>query len=151
DRKWDERFAAMDSDHNGQLSLAEFKAARGHGPEGRRGGPDADSRGFEGRRFGGRGFGRKAGHFDGTPSHGGPGGARPGPEAGVQGGPDGGPAAKPVDVTREMFMRRALTRFDLLDSNDDGKITAAERDAVRAFRGPGHGGGPARPDGKPPR
>jgi hypothetical protein len=56
-----------------------------------------------------------------------------------------------MDVTKEMFMRRALTRFDLLDSNDDGKITAAERDAARPFRGPGHGGGPARPDGKPPR
>ncbi len=130
DKRFNERFAAMDTDHNGQLSPAELRAAH----DGRDGpGPYKGGRGFGGPGFGGRGH-------DGP---GGPGG--PGPHR--DGGPDGAPKAGDPkdggDMTKAEFSKRALTMFDLLDSNDDGKITAAERDAAPSgHRGfPGHGGG----------
>lgn len=99
-RREDERFAAADTNKDGQLSKAEFEAA--HGRLGRDGG-----------------------------MHGGPGG-----DQGPMGGPEHGMGGRPGhemgggDITREQFMRRSMTMFNVLDTNQDGKITMAERDAA---------------------
>lgn len=125
DRRRAERFAALDTDKNGQLSLQEFSAPR---PER---GPDGNGPGLDGMGPGGA-------HHGGM-RHG-------GPKFGWGRGPDRGPEG---DVTKADFMRPGLTYFDLLDSNDDGKITMAERDAAMTH----HRGGPRPigPDGIPPK
>lgn len=115
DKIFAERFAALDTDRNGQLSPAELRA----GKEVAR--PDMD------HADKGHGFGRPG---------------RGGWSGGPDGGRDDGPQGRGFegDVTKDAFAKRALTKFDLLDSNDDGKITAAERDAAAGQGGfPGHG------------
>jgi hypothetical protein len=37
-------------------------------------------------------------------------------------------------ATREQFRERALARFDRVDANHDGTVTAAERQAMRGQR-----------------
>lgn len=87
----DQRFAAMDTDHDGTISAQEMQAYR----EQRRAEWQA--------RRGGGGGGERAGR----------------------------PAPRPV--TAEAFRTRALAMFDRLDTNHDGKIDAAERDAAPRF------------------
>lgn len=129
----EQRFAALDTDHDGKISAAERQAERDHRRVERFSAMDTDHNGQlsqqeleaartaraedgqDGRGPRGRGFG------------GGRGFGRGGDSAG--------------DIAKADFMAPALTRFDLLDSNDDGKITAEERDAAMArfHRGPrGH-------------
>lgn len=109
------RFAALDTDKNNQISREEFRAgaARRDGRDDagfRADGPPPPGRpGFEGRKDGDRR---------------GPGGNR-------GKGDFHGPRDDQADVTKEQFMARPLRLFDILDSNDDGKITAAEREAAR--------------------
>lgn len=90
----DQRFAAMDTDHDGTISAQEMQAYR----EQRRAEWQA--------RRGGGGGGERAGRPD-------------------------RPAPRPV--TAEAFRTRALAMFDRLDTNHDGKIDAAERDAAPRF------------------
>ncbi|WP_150294976.1 EF-hand domain-containing protein [Sphingobium estronivorans] len=102
-QRLDERFAAMDSDKNGQISKAEFMAAH-PGRDGMR-----DHMGP-----GGRGWG-----------HGGPGRGM------MRGGLDGG-MQKDGAMTKAEFMARPLAMFDKADTNHDGKVTADEMKAARA-------------------
>ena len=106
------RFAALDTDKNGQLSQSEFETARerGPGPDGPRlrmgrGGPDGPG--------GPPGFGR------GGP--GGPGG-RIGPDADNDG-----------KISFAEFTARGAEAFTRADANKDGTITIAE---LQALRGP---------------
>lgn len=131
----EKRFAALDTNKDGKISDTERQAERdAHRAErfaaldtdkngqlsqqefdaARKGGPDGGKPGFRGGKGPGGGEGRKFGG---------------------RGGRDRAPKG---DVTKADFMAHALTRFDLLDSNDDGKITAEERDAAMARfnRGP---------------
>jgi Ca2+-binding EF-hand superfamily protein len=98
----DARFAALDTDRNGQISKAEFAA--GHQA---RADKRAERGGPEGRRWGGR-------------HHRGPGGF--GPMAG---------AGKDGTVTKAQFLAGATERFDRLDANKDGFVTADEMKTAR--------------------
>ncbi|HYI48553.1 MAG TPA: EF-hand domain-containing protein [Allosphingosinicella sp.] len=107
-------FDRLDADRNGSITreeMAQAHAAR-RGP----GGPGAE------------GGGRR-----------GPGMRHRGPRGGF-----GGPGMRGMRgqrmfgeqgfVSREQFRERALARFDRLDSNRDGTVTAAERQAARGQR-----------------
>lgn len=109
ERRTDERFAMIDANHDGQLSRAEFGAAHQRPMPGP----------------------------DGTPPPPGPlGDRKDGPGHGWHhraGGPGGwgkGQDDPEATVTKAEFMARPLALFDRMDSNKDGKITAAERAAA---------------------
>lgn len=103
-----ERFKALDTDGNGQLSLAEFAAAHDRAM-----GPGAKGRGMapgEGpHRMGMRGMGR--------------GGMMMARMA---------DANKDGVITREEFIAAHLKHFDMMDANKDGSVTPAERKAAMA-------------------
>lgn len=132
DRRFAERFAALDTDHNGQLNPVELRAA-----DDRRVGRDRDTdspppRGpafSDALAFGGRGHGGwKYG----------PGNTHESVSRNRRNS-----ASEITPLTKAAFSKRTLAIFDLLDSNDDGKITAAERDAApnhRDFSGNPDGG-----------
>lgn len=108
-------FDRLDADHNGSITreeMAQAHAAR-RGP----GGPGAEGGGRP--HPGMRHRGRRGGGF------GGPGmrGMRGQRMFGEQG-----------FVSREQFRERALARFDRVDANHDGTVTAAERQAARGQR-----------------
>lgn len=111
-QRQDAWFASADTDKNGQLSRAEFGAARDARAEGR-GGPDGEGRGFG--REGRGGFG-KFGHGHGF----GRGGFGPG-RADVN---------KDGVVTRDEMLAQAMTMFTAADTDKDGTVTAAERQAA---------------------
>jgi hypothetical protein len=125
-----DRFAQIDTDKNGAISKAEFAAAEDH-----RGPPEGPPMG--GRRFGSMG-GPMMGHGRAMMFHrGGMEGGRfrgPLPFARPHGGPEGKPGAP---LTRSDFVNQGLARFDKVDTDHDGKISQAEREAARgAMRGP---------------
>ena len=110
DARHQARFDRLDANGDGAISREEFSAARtqrGERPEGVRGRPGAPGgerlgpRGMRGMAMGMRGPGRMAG---GDPNR---------------------------VVTRAEFEAAALARFDAVDANDDGVVTAAERQARR--------------------
>ncbi len=103
------RFERLDANRDGSISRAEFDQARSHRQEHR-----AERR------------------------------ADRGPGAGMRGGRRGGPGMRGMRgergqrlfgeqgfVTREQMRERALARFDRLDANRDGTLTAAERQQAR--------------------
>jgi Ca2+-binding EF-hand superfamily protein len=104
-------FERLDANRDGSISRAEFDQARSARAErreqraGRRGdrGPGAGMHGMRGMRHGGHGMRG--------------GGERLFGEQGF--------------VTREQMRERALARFDRLDANRDGTLTAAERQQAR--------------------
>lgn len=103
----DEMFARLDTDGNGAISKAEFNAMSAmHGKRGDHGG-DAEGKGH---RMGKRG---------------GPGKMM-----------DMADANKDGAITQAEFTAGALTRFEQMDTDNDGQVTAAEqkaaRDAMRA-------------------
>jgi hypothetical protein len=130
-----DRFAQIDTDKNGSISKAEFAAVEerrgpaGAGPMGRdRMGPMGGP--MMGHPMMGHGRamlfhrgGMEGGRFRG-----------PLPFARAPGGPEGKPGAP---LTKSDFVNQGLTRFDKADTDHDGKISPAERDAARgAMRGP---------------
>lgn len=156
----DERFKALDQNGDGSISRAEFDAAHqdrgprgprpdgsppmaGNGPDGAPppagamadGGPDAPP------PPPGKG-GRHEGRHDGFGRHG-----RMGPMMG--GGMFGfalADADKNGQVTLAEATSAALARFDRMDANKDGKLTAQERrDAMKQMRGHGRKDGPRKP------
>lgn len=110
-------FDRLDADHNGSITREEMAAARAHrrGP----GGPGAEG--------------------GGPPPH--PGMRHRGPRGAGMGGPGmrGMRGQRMFGeqgfVSREQFRERALARFDRVDANHDGTVTAAERRALREQRG----------------
>jgi hypothetical protein len=125
------RFAALDANKDGNISRAEwdqadtaraakaqerraeFAAKRGATPAG----AQADGARPEMRGHGG-GRGGRGGHM-------------------MRGGGFGTNGAQ--SVTQAEFVAQSLARFDAMDANKDGKVTAAERSAAREARGGGHG------------
>ncbi len=98
-------FDRLDADRNGSITREEM--AQAHANRGGPGGPGGPGMRHRGMR------------------HGGPGmrGMRGQRMFGEQG-----------FVSREQFRERALARFDRLDANHDGTVTAAERQAARGQR-----------------
>lgn len=119
----DRMFARLDADKNGAISKAEFAAApppgaRGSGGPGPEGGPPpmgAGPGGPDGPHH--RGMGRR-GHHGGKM---------------MGGGMMGGEFAMSASTTisRAQFVTAGLTRFDRVDTDHDGRISDAERDAAR--------------------
>jgi Ca2+-binding EF-hand superfamily protein len=112
-------FDRLDADHNGSITreeMAQAHARRGPGGPGAEGGP----RGPGGR--GGPGM-----------RHRGPGGPG-GPGMGMRGMRGQRLFGEQGFATREQFRERALARFDRVDANHDGTVTAAERQAMRGQR-----------------
>lgn len=126
-----ERFSEIDTDKNGSISKAEFAAADEHrGPPrfGRMGGP---GRAMLFSHRGGEGMMMMRGRLPFAPPPG-------GHERGAPGRPGtNGFDRKPGEaLTKSDFVTRGLARFDKVDTDHDGKISAAERDAARPMRGP---------------
>jgi len=149
----EKRFAELDTNHDGKISQAERdakrQAERARRTAERFAALDTDKNGqlspqeFGAPREGGPGMGKgdSGGWRHGRWGHGGWG----------QGGWGRGPQG---DVTKTDFMAPMLRHFDMLDSNDDGKITAEERDAAMARFGHGrddHGPGGRGADADRPR
>lgn len=108
-------FASMDSDGNGTITAAEREASRGKMVAQHFATMDADSNGsLSLAEF-------QAGHEEGADG-------RPGPRGGKMGRMMGGMMDR--DLSRDQFMSRPMAMFDRLDTNKDGQITAAERDAA---------------------
>lgn len=57
----------------------------------------------------------------------------------VAAGPGNGPLRTQADISKADFIKQAEARFTAMDSNKDGKITAAEHAAQRPGRGMGPG------------
>lgn len=109
----DGMFDHLDLDHNGSISRDEMSQAR----ERRQA-----MRGERGPGPGGPGMG---GHRRMRMMHRGPGGP------GMRGGRGEAMFGEQGFVTREQFRERALARFDRLDADHDGTVTADERRAAR--------------------
>lgn len=107
-------FARLDTDKNGSISKAEFDAGHQMGPGRPPMGRMGDMGGMD--RMHRMGDGPMPGHS---------------PEAG--GPPPQGPMAamKDKSITKAQFVEAGLARFDRVDTDHDGKISSAERDAAR--------------------
>lgn len=112
-----EHFARLDANHDGSISRAEFDQAHAQRGERRAEG----GRGMRGMH----GMGGMHGMRHGGPD--GPGGPGMRGERGERGERMFGEQGF---VTREQMRERALARFDRLDANHDGTLTAAERQAA---------------------
>ena len=127
--KADAMFTAADTDRNGTISRAEFDAAMAtrEAKRSERRAAMAEHRG---------GSERGPGH------HG---------QRGKRGGHGGERLLAMVDangdkaVTPAEMRTAALARFDRIDANKDGQVTAEERAAMRGQRGEGRRGGPGAP------
>lgn len=122
-------FAEIDTDKNGSISKAEFAAAEEHRrEEGPRFGPSHGPMGEHGRAMlfhrgppDGRFMMRGRLPF-----------APPPPGREMRGFGRGGPESRPGEpITKAQFVDRGLARFDRVDTDHDGKISQAERDAAR--------------------
>lgn len=110
----EQHFARLDTDGDGTISPDEFAAARGA-----RGGPEGERGGMRGHRGEGHGeHGMRAMHH----GFGVPGG--PAMVAGVDTDQNG-------SISQTEFANAALSRFDKADTNNDGTVTSAERQAQR--------------------
>ncbi|MBO9668920.1 MAG: EF-hand domain-containing protein [Sphingobium sp.] len=114
-----EHFAEIDTDKNGSISKAEFAAAEEHRGPPRFGQMEGPGRAMLFSRRSREGVMMMRGRLPFAP-------------------PPGGFARKPGDaLTKSDFVNQGLARFDKVDTDHDGKISAAERDAARPMRGPG--------------
>jgi hypothetical protein len=128
-----EHFAEIDTDKNGAISKAEFAAAEEHrgppeGPPmgGRRFGPGGPGRAMLFNHRGREGMMMMRGRLPFAP-----------PPGGFERGGPSGPDRKPGEaLSKSDFVNQRLARFDKIDTDHDGKISAAERDAARPIRGP---------------
>jgi len=124
-------FSRLDADKNGSISKAEFAAAK-PGPGAGQGDGPAMHRAAMGWR----------GHMPHRGPGRGPWGAGPGPEG-----------QQPQTITKADFVARGLARFDKVDTDHDGTLSQAERDAARPAmrdkRGPGRTMPPPPPPAAP--
>jgi Ca2+-binding EF-hand superfamily protein len=127
----DQRFARLDLDHDGRATAEEARQAFAQRREERVGRAferlDADRDGSLSRAEFEQGRERRAEHR-----------AERGPRHGLRGRRHGGPGrhaermfGEQGFVTREQMRERALARFDRLDLDRDGTLTAAERRQAR--------------------
>lgn len=113
----EERFAAIDTDGNGAISPEEFAAARpmrGEGGE---------------ARMGRRGGHHEEGHMGKRGMRGGHGLAERGAMRGMMG--RNADANQDGSVSQAEFTNSILSRFDAADTDKDGTLTSAERQAQR--------------------
>ncbi len=123
-QRLEKRFADMDTDRNGQISKAEFMAAHQARADKRAGMGGPGGHKWRGGPRGGRGMGAEMRDIR---------------NGGV--------------VTKADFIAKGMARFDRLDTNKDGFVTADEMKAARQMmRGQGRGQwrGPAGDRGMPP-
>ena len=144
-------FDAIDTDHNGQISRAEFMAMHDHGP----GWDGEPGPGHEGMRPDGPPPPPGGGPGRNGPGDGGPGG----PHHGMHGPGDMMALVRMADanhdgaISQAEFMTFAMRRFDMADTNHDGKLSPAEQETERrAERARMHEppGGPPPPPPSPP-
>jgi EF hand len=121
-----EHFQEMDADKNGAISEAEFITAHKDRMEDRA--EKRAERGAEGHRGGRHGFG-----------HGGRGGG----DMGMK----GADANNDMAVTKAEFRSAAEARFNKVDANNDGALSADEQKADRKGKRGYHGEMPASPAG----
>jgi Ca2+-binding EF-hand superfamily protein len=112
-------FDHFDLDHDGSITREEMSQARAQ---------HQARRGERGPGPGGPGMG---GHRRMRMMHRGPGGPGGHGGPGMRGGRGAGMFGEQGFVTREQFRERALARFDRLDADRDGTLTAVERRAGR--------------------
>lgn len=115
-------FSRLDADKNGAISKAEFTAPRAKPQDG----PQMHRAAMNWR-----------GHMPR-----GPWGARP--------GPDGAGAKAGQPVTKSDFVAQGLARFDKVDTDRDGILSQAERDAARSAMRERRGGPGRMPQSPPP-
>ena len=127
--KADAMFTAADTDRNGSISRAEFDAAQAARQAKRAERRAAMAERRSGSEHGGGHHGKR-----GKRGHGG------GERLLAMVDTNGDKA-----VTAAEMRTAALARFDRIDANKDGQVTAEERSAMRAKRGEGRRGGPAAP------
>jgi Ca2+-binding EF-hand superfamily protein len=122
-QKLDERFAALDTNKDGVITKDELQAARKARHDARFARLDKDGNGSISREEFDAGHDRPGKHRRGGARHGGPGGHGGFGQGMFDGNKDG-------KITKEEFQSRALARFDRLDTNHDGVVTADERKAA---------------------
>jgi len=129
----EKHFAEVDTDHNGVISDAERDAMRARMEDEHFKRIDTDNSGQISREE------FRAAHDKMRAAMGGSDGASRGPHRGGMG--MGGMGMMQGNVTKVAFVTQAQAMFDRVDTDHDGKITAAERDAARSkMRGMrGHG------------
>ena len=109
------RFAALDADKDGTISKAEWDKHAADRAAKRSEKRAAAGEARDGKPHAMRGHGKRGGHHMGGWGR----GMKPG-------------GAGDKVVTQAEFVAAALTRFDSLDANKDGQVTAEERQAARA-------------------
>ena len=131
------RFAALDANKDGSVSKAEWDQ---HGADrAAKRAERGDKRADAGEARGGKRGDAMRGHHGKRGGHGG------GRHGGMGGGWMKADANGDKAISQAEFTASALARFDRMDANKDGQVTAEERQAARRAMGDKRGAPPAPP------